>query len=475
MSILILSNGAPNYYRFFNRLGGRFKKDGHEVIYAVDSSYSKDINKLEKTDCCIHEFSSYFREHFTDLSILRRYAEHNLNYALLSDFERAEAYQVWGGIRPNEFFDKLKSALLSFFERILLDHHVSHVYYENVSNAFSYFAFIVCKQLGRQYRGLMVSRLPGRYSVTGDPFFDHLSIKQRCEDIYQGRETLPENVAQWVRSYIDNLSTSTPDYMKFNKLDDTRVWSKYLRLEKLRKIWDGLRHNGDDHYHSFQIGNPLRFSFQMFKRAFTRRLRIPKLNKMYGRAADESFYLYPLHFHPESSTSILAGCYLDEYEVVRNLAFNLPEGTKLYVKDHPSAQGYQPLAFYRKLIGLPNVTLLHPGAPTKQLIKNSIGVITLTSTVGYEAILLKKPVYLLGHVFYKFHPLVRSLENPAHIFEALSEQKGLPIEDLDFYNVSFVASYFLNTYPGVLNYNQEDSALDVLVEAVYVLMREHDF
>ncbi|TBU86363.1 hypothetical protein [Phytopseudomonas dryadis] len=474
MSILILSNGAPNYHRFFNRLGDRFKADGEEVLYAVDSPYSRTINRLAETGCRVHEFSSYFRTHVIDRAILERYATYNLNYALLSDFERAEVYGVWDGGRSNEFFDKLKSALLSFFERILLDRQVSHIYYENVSNTFAYFAFIVSRQLSRVYRGLVVSRLPGRYAVTDDPFSDHLPIQARCEKIYRGEELPPPDVIEWVRNYIDNLSTSTPDYMKFNKLDDHRVWSRYLRREKLRKIGDGVRHAGDDHYHAFQIGNPLRFSLQMFKRTLARRLRIPTLNKLYGHVIDEPFYLYPLHFHPESSTSILAGGYLDEYEVIRNLAFNLPEGARLYVKDHLSAQGYQSLAFYRKLVALPNVTLLHPGAPTKELIKKSIAVITLTSTVGYEAVLLKKPVYLLGHVFYKFHPLVTQLDSPSYIHNILSRGQEWPLttEELDRYNSSFVASYFLNTYPGILNYNQEDSALEPLVEMVYASMRE---
>jgi len=474
MSILILSNGAPNYHRFFNRLGDRFKADGQEVLYAVDSPYSRTINRLAETDCLVHEFASYFRVHAIDHAILERYAAYNLNYGLLSDFERAEVYGVWGGGRSNEFFDKLKSALLSFFEGILLNHRVSHIYYENVSNTFAYFAYIVSRKLNCTYRGLVVSRLPGRYAVTDDPFADHIPIEARCEKIYHGEELLPIEVTEWVRNYIDNLSTSTPDYMKFNKLDDHRVWGRYLRWDKLRKVSDGLRHSGDDHYHAFQIGNPLRFSWQMFKRALARRLRISTLNKLYGHVADEPFYLYPLHFHPESSTSILAGGYLDEYEVIRNLAFNLPEGARLYVKDHISAQGYQSLAFYRRLVSLPNVTLLHPGAPTKELIKKSIAVITLTSTVGYEAVLLKKPVYLLGHVFYKFHPLVTLLDSPSRIHDVLSQKKEWPLtaDELDRYNSSFVASYFLNTYPGILNYNQEDSALESLVEMVYASMRE---
>ncbi|MFH3675799.1 capsular biosynthesis protein, partial [Acinetobacter baumannii] len=37
----------------------------------------------------------------------------------------------------------------------------------------------------------------------------------------------------------------------------------------------------------------------------------------------------------------------------------------------------------------------------KRLILKSLGVITVNSTAGYEALLLGKPVYLLGRVFYE--------------------------------------------------------------------------
>src|SRR5690606_36008536 len=114
----------------------------------------------------------------------------------------------------------------------------------------------------------------------------------------------------------------------------------------------------------------------------------------------EKYILYPLHYHPEASTSVLAGTYLDELAVIKNISFSLPHGVKLYVKDHVSAYGYPSLEFYEKLKNLPNVRLLSPFENTKILIARSCAVITLTSTVGYEALLMGKRVFLYGRVFY---------------------------------------------------------------------------
>lgn len=473
MNILLLSNGAPGYYRFFNKLVQRFHEDGNDVVVAVDSEFSRAENKLDQLGFSIHEFSSFFAQHEINKSILERYAKYNINSALLSDFERAEVYKVWGK-RDGKFFEKLKSALLSFFEEIVIKHKVNVVLYENVSNAFAHFAFFVCKEHNIYYCGVGGSRLPGRFSISSDPLNDHVEIEKLTNKIQAGEIVVEPAVKEWCENYLNNIDSITPDYMKSNGLDNTNVFLKYLKLEKFKKIWRAIGHINDDHLHSFQIGNPLNISWQMFKRACARKVKTMLMRRKYDTAkSSEHFLLYPMHFHPESSTSILAGSYLNEYEVIKNIAFNLPQGLVLYVKDHISAWGYPSLGFYEKVLGLPNVRLLAPTAPTKQLIKDSVAVVTLTSTVGYEALLLNKRVFLYGHVFYKFHPGVVQVVNPSGLFELFEFELK---RNLDFdkkYNLDFLAGYYLATIKGGLNYMQEDQAAAELVKQLYGFINEN--
>ena len=182
-----------------------------------------------------------------------------------------------------------------------------------------------------------------------------------------------------------------------------------------------------------------------------------------------------MHFHPESSTSILAGTYLDEYEVIRNIAFNLPEGVRLYVKDHISAWGYPSLDFYRRVSRLPNLRLLGPNEPTKLLIKASAGVITLTSTVGYEALILKTRVYLYGRVFYEFHKGVIRVENPAKLYDLLSANMNQPIDWDDDYNNDFVCAYYQSTLSGPLNLMLDSHAAVLEAQRIYAEIARSDF
>ena len=467
MNVLLLSNSAPNYFHFFNALAQCFAKAGATVAVAVDSAFSRQENGLDALGFEVHEFSAFFTTHQINRQTLTKYADCDLNGALLSDFERAEVYDIWGDGANVDFYDRLKSALLSFFETLFEQHHIDVVIYENVSNAFAHFALYVAQKKGAVYCGIGGSRLPGRFSITGDPLADD-GTNKFFADIQGGQLTVSPELRQWAAEYIANIETVVPDYMKINGLDRIGLLKRYIRRDRLDKLKSLLRHAFDSRTQAFQMGNPLRTHANLFLRNFRRRFKVELLQRLYQEPVEgESFLLYPMHFHPESSTSILAGTYLDEYEVIRNIAFSLPEGVRLYVKDHISAWGYPSLDFYRRIRRLPNVRLLGPNAPTKQLIKASAGVITLTSTVGYEALLLKTRVYLFGLVFYSFHKGVVRIENPAKLRETILHGMAKPVDWDDAYNNDFVCAYHQSTLPGSLNLMQGPRDAALAAQRVY--------
>ena len=467
MNILILSNGAPGYHNFFNSLGNKFSADNANVYYAVDCKTSQDENKLEQFRGNVFEFSSFFSSHTTDETILKRYSALNLNSALLSDFERAEVYNLWG-TKKSDFYENLKSSLLSFFEKIIQDKKIDIVIYENISNAFAHFAWFVCQKNNIAYRGVTSSRLPGRYALSDDPLSDDIKIQDTLNKIESGEIEVPQTISTWCEEYISNIDNIVPDYMKFNNLENTSIINKYYNKGKIKNLLTYIKHLNDDHYHSFQRGNPLNRTWQMFKRSLMRKLRSSTVIKYYSKPSkDDAFLLYPLHYHPESSTSILAGTYLNELEVIRNIAFNLPQGFTLYVKDHMSAFAYPKVQFYKTLSSLPNVKILHPNSPTKKLIKESKAIITLTSTVGYEALLLGKKVFLFGSVFYKQHKNVTPIEDPSKLFETMRNELSKPNTVTDKYNKNFVAAYYINTIEGELNLMLNKDKAKNLVDNLY--------
>ena len=127
----------------------------------------------------------------------------------------------------------------------------------------------------------------------------------------------------------------------------------------------------------------------------------------------EQFVLYPIHFQPEASTLVQGPMYVDQLELLEDMARSLPIGYRLYVKEHLSNRGRRPLAFYRALKRIPSVRLLGPDADTWALIKQASAIAVITGTMGWEGLIYDKPVITFGDVFYNVVPSVyRASEVP---------------------------------------------------------------
>lgn len=129
----------------------------------------------------------------------------------------------------------------------------------------------------------------------------------------------------------------------------------------------------------------------------------------------EKFVFYPLHFQPEISTMLWAPFYTDQITNIRHIARSLPIEFKLYVKDHLEMIGFRPRAYYKELTKIPNVKLIDPSFDSFDLIRNAKLIAVLTSTAGWEAIFLKKPIITFGEVFYNTLSMVKR----CHSFEEL--------------------------------------------------------
>jgi len=165
---------------------------------------------------------------------------------------------------------------------------------------------------------------------------------------------------------------------------------------------------------------------------------------------NNNYYVYPIHYQPEASTSIGAHDFVDQYNMILNIAFNLPKGFRLLVKEHKSAIGYCDNDLYRNIALLPNVFLVSEQLNIKELIRNSEGVITLTSTAAFEAVIMNKNAYMFGDAFYSFHSLCIKVNSWKDLRNELLKDKINNSTD----NVAFLVSYYRYTRPGLISYKK---------------------
>src|SRR5699024_7327406 len=170
--------------------------------------------------------------------------------------------------------------------------------------------------------------------VTEDPFEESGVIERTYQNNLGDPIDLQNPDWRWCKEYLDNLANIQPDYMKTNGLSNVSV-NRYFQIQKYKRLVSALGTLFRGKYEGYRLGNPGVYAFSRIKRAISRDMKLRIFPVAYDEPSDnEDYFLYPLHYHPEASTSVMSPDFLDEYDVIRNIAFNLPFGAKLYVKDH---------------------------------------------------------------------------------------------------------------------------------------------
>ena len=120
---------------------------------------------------------------------------------------------------------------------------------------------------------------------------------------------------------------------------------------------------------------------------------------------DERHFLFPLHSAREWSNYTWMGPdYGDQPSLIARVARCLPPSTTLWVKEHTAGFGERPASYYRALRHIPGVRLITPWTNSFDLIHGAEGIVTLGSTMGFEAAVFGKPVVLLGTPWYHGMP-----------------------------------------------------------------------
>jgi hypothetical protein len=168
--------------------------------------------------------------------------------------------------------------------------------------------------------------------------------------------------------------------------------------------------------------------------------------------ANETYWFYPLHLEPEAVVLYQAhGIYNNQVKLIENIAAQLPAGHYLYVKDHPHDLGYRAAVDYARLNAVPNIRLLRASIPGKSIIRDAYGVITITGTAGFEAMLMAKPVIVFGRTFYSQGPGVIHVRNIRDLRDALTNlQANNAIDDQGL--IEFLDAYFSSLHPGMTDF-----------------------
>jgi hypothetical protein len=167
---------------------------------------------------------------------------------------------------------------------------------------------------------------------------------------------------------------------------------------------------------------------------------------------NQNYYFYPLHAEPEAAVLYRGdGVYEGQVKLIENIAEQLPPNCFLYIKDHPHKPAFVDMINFKRLKLIPNVRLLDPSLIGTEIIKHSKGVITISGTAGFEALLLNKQVYIFGNSFYSFCSRVITIKNVKEFREVVYKNFDNKYED-DLELFQFIHAFLMSSHQGFVSY-----------------------
>jgi len=452
MKWCFLVNPAPLIIEFFGKFAQQLVKEGDEYIVVVNSKiaeydkkkyFPRDARIFSEVDWCIKNYQKDQKD-FPGLSWKEFFPE----------FDRFNEFKVYDFNYQNSV--EIVAQSYQFADFIFQKEKPDVIVAESPTGIFNEVFSFLSKKYKVAYLGLLDSRIRGRIDIC-NPKHTYSKDQKIFKEMKEA--DISEEERKLARDFIESFTShkELPSYMDYQnrhiKLGEIGRIKGYIKREKemmrhyLKYLSQRKYFKPFDYNSEFLIKYVFRYPREALKRKFR---KFFQRNIFDSPDNKDKYFLFPLHLQPEASTSVQATYFSDQINTIKNVAFSLPFPYKLYVKEHPSAVGTKSGHFYKKIKEFPNTVLIAPNENVENLIEKSQGIITLTSTIGMEAVLLGRPTYILGNVSYQYHSLCRKVNGFGELRQKIQDDlvNKPAINNLEDINIRFIVFYLRNTIVG---------------------------
>lgn len=448
MNFLFLLNGAPYISEYLGFLSKELELLGHNIIIYINSEFAKKkYLRYYSSSAKVYERNKIRCDSYNNNNLL-----HGLTWKILYEsWDRKKDLGIFNDL--NYSFETIKKTFTDLFY-IIQNEAPDVIINEMPANLLTEIAYYLANTNNIKYFGLIQSRIPNRIDIMDKKYKNSKLSSYNLKNLM-----LTDQEKEYYLKINDKFINHEfkPGYLKapINNIHNTNLLFYYL--PKLKKTRDYLFLGRIISKNKYVLDYETRFNINFVhsvKKNTVRKLKKNNYKKYLDSPSvlkDKKYFLFPLHLQPEASTSGQAMFFSDLISTIKYIAFSLPFPYILAVKEHPSAVGTRDSYFYKEIKKIPNVIFLDPFLNNKELIGNSDGIITLTSTLGLEAALIGKPVIVMGEVFYDFHPncyKVSSYDEIAYLIK--SGLSTLKEEELKTINAKFWKMYDSITIKGDL-------------------------
>ena len=376
-------------------------------------------------------------------------------------------------------------ACVEVFEEFVNEHKPDVIVSEMLTGLADSALKAVCNSNSIKFLSMRSSKMTEGIIVSDRDFDMPVGFEDRVEKLRD--QGVPADLEKRAKAHIEEIRSeySRPHYMEITQKPFRLISMKRLRTMIKRLTTERIATNAISLF-QHPIYNPYRGALRKWNN-----IRVTKNNKnnwFEEHVSEQAYFVYPIHYEPEASSSIRAYNFSDQLGVIKMISRVLPLGVRLVVKEHKGNQGYRNTDFYKALYYVPNVVLVSGDYPVHSLIKNSLGIITLTSRMGWESLLLNKPVAALGDTFWTMAPGVvridgwkdikNFVERVSREFYESDQMKeptlGKSQDELDSKElILFAAAYISLTLPGKFVLGAPDLYSELNVKRVSDAIFDH--
>ena len=449
MKRILFECGSTGYYKLMHRLGVELQKEaGIEPLFTY---YFENV----KTYLLRQGVPLKRLRGILDGSVFGEWQSKKPDIEYLKKCESSygipNLWLIWETVRNHHYdysYDDALMVMEDIFKRYIhfvesepFDAVISNVYPSTIPSLIFY---RVLERKGIPMYTVAPHRIGGRFVIYKGYEDRYLKADRIFRTLRERPLTDQENhlAETFITRFKEARYVSTQDRIVEKKRD--------FSLEQFKKMVNGLyeayRYRTYRKYRSNRPSDPILYVKNRMGILMNKR-RLNKSKLFVDPDYDKKYILFFLHRQPEASTMTRAPFYLDQIQLIHNISKSLPVDYFLYVKPHYNDFGNQKIAYYRSLAQRPNIKILSAYSDGHRLIKESSMVITITGTVGWEAIIHGKPVFTFGDVFFNSYPPVTRIHDLKTLPFLIQETLTAYRPDPDILK-KYIVAQFKGSYEG---------------------------
>ena len=367
-------------------------------------------------------------ESYIDVDFLKRHAHEELQAIKMMDRMDQDQHSFNFMERQRHFRNMIKSwsaGIEILKPDLVVSQDIPHRLYDYVLN-------MICKEKGIPFMMLNHTQFLGRFYASRDDFF---SIKDKFvidwksyEKVENVKNNIPSDILSAYEKINKEYNDAIPDYM-VKQFDSQKksdgfgfmikrwvrkfatVYRPYLfgKPAGVQIIGHCAYDKRADQKYEESEGNIYQHERMLLKvNKYKKELKSTYESLTSSPDYKEKYVVHFLHYQPEGTTCPGGDIFVDQRLCIELLLKYLPSDYKIYVKEHPSqfmrymiGHAGRMRDLYDDLIKNNRVKLISTNIDSFELIKYAQAVGTITGTVGWEAIVRKKPVIAFGNCWYE--------------------------------------------------------------------------